>query len=156
MTFRALCRLPPGRDAGGRSGTETESRDLGKLTAAPSWWGESTASLEGHREVLPAASPCEGGAWARPAPGLELGLGLGLAQAVLSQLAPALGIPQLPPRSLWLSVSANFHIRTVDAVVSWAPFSMQVHTNVMKSNLCSVLPFLSISPWPQLMSLLNK
>lgn len=120
--------------------------------AAPSWWGEGTASLEGHREVLPATSTCAGRAWARPAPGL----GLGLAQAVLSQLAAALGIPQLPPRSLWLSVSANFHIRTVDAVVSWAPFSMQVHTNVMKSNLYSVLPFLSVSPWPQLMSLLNK
>lgn len=148
MTFRALCRPPFGRDAGGRSGTE--SRDLGELTTAPSWWGESTASLE----VLPAASTCEGGAWARPAPGLELGLGL--ARAVLSRLAPALGIPQLPPRSLWFSVSANFHIHTVDAVVSWAPFSMQVHTHVMKSNLCSVLPFLSISPWPQLMSLLNK
>lgn len=89
-----------------------------------------------------------------PGPAWHQGHLAGAGSAVLAGTSP--GNSPDAPRSLWLLVSANFHIHAVDTVLSWAAFSVQMHKNVIKRNLCSVLPFLPISRWPQLMSLLNK
>ena len=112
------------------------------LTAAPDRWGESTACLEGHREdAVHATKAPEGGAWGLPG---TVG-GTGQCRVVPSLLAPALGFHRCP-RSLRPSFSANFHIRKIDTVTLWAAFSIQMHTDIMKSNLC-VLSCLSF-PFP--------